>query len=479
VFDIDLESVVAEQDPDLTKQIKNNRPAVAPPTGVPNRHTTFVPSENTTFSLGEKCKDRINDVGITGRTDNHVHFEVTAKNKTLVSLGGSATDTVIESFDADHVPKKSVGYSMVTDEHAWHDAKKHQYSIAREGDTAVVAAAAHRRAMLQATSGLVEINAKEGISASSTGLYICADPGLTYKDPKYDKDLEGATGKSTVAKWARLASGAVDVIQSGLTLVRSFKKTFKKGEDKKAGWKEDAAHAFEMGKWIYDAVKMEQAIVKLKKLYDDDPSKPASSGCVKIAATEDIGMLAGHNASLYGMKSVGISSLMSASVSATHKATIKGVYQVGVSGHKVSVKGTKQVKINADSGNVEITAKKDASTDAEGSVRLTSKKFAQLNTDGRVFVQGLESAFIGAGEGSGYAFLVDVNGMYLGKFSNPKNMPDSKPIKDEGIFQNKDTIMTRLKDSRIEANKKDIRLKSPKIKLNGDEVTVKGKVLLG
>ena len=368
---------------------------------------------------------------------------------------------------------------MVTDEHAWHDAKKHQYSIAREGDTAVVAAAAHRRAMLQATSGLVEINAKEGISASSTGLYICADPGLTYKDPKYDKDLDGATGKSTIAKWARLASGAVNAVQSALTLLQSFKETFKKGEDEKSGWKDDAAHVYEMGKWVYDAYKLEQSIVKLKKLYDDDPSKPASSGCVKIAATEDIGMLAGHNASLYGMKSVGISSLMSASVSAVQKASLKGVYQAGVSGHQVSVKGTKQVKVNADSGNVELTAKKDASMDAEGSVRMTGKKFAQLNTDGRVFVQGLESAFIGAGEGSGYAFLVDVNGMYLGKFSSPKDFADSKPVKDEGIFQNKDTIMTRLKDSRIEANKDNIRLKSPKVKINGDDVTVKGKVMLG
>ena len=59
MFDINLESAVAAKDPDLTKQLKSNRPAVAPPTGVPNRHTTFVPSENTTFSMGEKCKDRI------------------------------------------------------------------------------------------------------------------------------------------------------------------------------------------------------------------------------------------------------------------------------------------------------------------------------------------------------------------------------------------------------------------------------------
>src|SRR3954454_1943619 len=82
------------QDPDFSQSIKPNRPAVAPVTQDPDRYTIFVPSEKTTLSLGQKSSvkpEHINDVGITGRSENHIHFEVNKTNKTVVTLGGPAT----------------------------------------------------------------------------------------------------------------------------------------------------------------------------------------------------------------------------------------------------------------------------------------------------------------------------------------------------------------------------------------------------
>ena len=83
--------------------LKADRPEIAPPTTDPDRHTTYVPTDHTTLSLGQKFnkedEQHIQDFGITGRTDRHVHFHVAKTNKTIVSLGGPATSVEIDSHD--------------------------------------------------------------------------------------------------------------------------------------------------------------------------------------------------------------------------------------------------------------------------------------------------------------------------------------------------------------------------------------------
>src|SRR5262245_23621676 len=96
-----VEGALAARDDDMTQTVKPERPPVAPLIEVPDekdRYTIYVPSEKTTLSLGHKSSKKpyhIDDLGITGRTDDHVHFHVQKENKTVVSLGGPATSVQI------------------------------------------------------------------------------------------------------------------------------------------------------------------------------------------------------------------------------------------------------------------------------------------------------------------------------------------------------------------------------------------------
>src|SRR5262245_16013822 len=108
-------------DPDLAKDAaKSNRPDVATPTGGPHRLTFIVPSpDKTKVNFGQKCPTHIDDVGITGQTDTHVHWHTQVAKPTLVTLGGPATSVGITSTDA-NLAKRIEGYGMFTDGQAWH-----------------------------------------------------------------------------------------------------------------------------------------------------------------------------------------------------------------------------------------------------------------------------------------------------------------------------------------------------------------------
>src|SRR4051812_5727370 len=93
VVAIALSKAIRATDPNFLDNIETDTspPAPAQQTGGPNRLTLYVPYDDTTLSLGEASRDRIKDVGITGRTDNHIHWHVTQGTPTVVSLGEPAT----------------------------------------------------------------------------------------------------------------------------------------------------------------------------------------------------------------------------------------------------------------------------------------------------------------------------------------------------------------------------------------------------
>src|SRR4051812_13766003 len=81
-------------DPDLTANLETDAPNVpaANPTNGPHRATWVVPvPDDTTVSFGAASPQRINDVGITGKTKTHIHWHVNGGTKTVVTLGSSAT----------------------------------------------------------------------------------------------------------------------------------------------------------------------------------------------------------------------------------------------------------------------------------------------------------------------------------------------------------------------------------------------------
>lgn len=93
-------------------------PKPAGQTNDPNRLTIKVPSEKTVLSLGKGATgpDHINDDGITGRTESHLHFQVNEPLTTLV-MGLPAKDVLTK--DSDQAAKDHHGFTVVTEGYSW------------------------------------------------------------------------------------------------------------------------------------------------------------------------------------------------------------------------------------------------------------------------------------------------------------------------------------------------------------------------
>jgi hypothetical protein len=464
--------------------METERTAPASPTGGPNRLTFFVPTEHTILSLGQGCSERINDYGLTGSSDRHVHFQVTSDVATVVSLGDPATSCCNSNFHGDNlISELSYGYAMLTAGNAWHEAQGWHTVMSVTKDAAIVAEAAGRRAVLQATNGIVDINAAQHVSIATDGVSICAKPGLLYENPNYDTDWTGTAGKSTVAQFGRAAAMVGDAIMVLSDYVFGFKKNFMKGEDGKRGWKTDDAHVADAVKWALDGAKQVLAAGKMKKLFSEDPSAPPSGGSVKVSAANDVGIVAGGHASLFGQMTVGVSSALSASLFSILLTSVKGLVFAGLSGAYASVKGIRQVKIGADAGKVAIGAATDVAIDAHGNVRVTAKRTVQLNADKGVYVHGQSSATVSAGPGDGFSLFVAPDTLQIGRASQVHQFDATKNQQGEIIEFKKDThIDVVFKDTSVFLQQSLLKLESPEIKLlakSGGNVTVNGaKILL-
>ena len=471
-------------DPDVTSRMETERTAPASPTGGPNRLTLYVPTEHTILSLGQGCAERINDYGLTGSSDNHVHFEVTPNNQTVVSLGDPATSVCKSNFHGDDlVSALSYGYAMLTDGNAWHESQSWHTVMSVTKDTAIVAEAAGRRAVLQATHGIVDINAAQHVSIATDGVSICAQPGLLYENPNYGTDWTGVAGKSSVAQFGRAAAMVGDAIMVLSDYVFGFKKNFTKGEHGKRGWTTDDAHIADAVKWALDGGKQLLAAGKMKKLFSEDPSAPPSGGSVKVAATNDVGIVAGGHASLFGQMTVGVSSALSASLFSVLLTSVKGLVFAGLSGAYASVKGIRQVKIGADAGKVAIGAHTDVNIDAHGSVKITAKKDAQLNADKNAYVYGQAGATVSAGPGDGFSLFITGDTLQLGRASQVHQFDGPGHQKDELLEFKKNTHIDMVfKDTSVFLQQSLLKLESPEIKMlakSGGNVTVNGaKILL-
>ena len=421
-------------DPNLPADLEGGTNVAAPrpatPTTDPHRVTFVVPQpEGVVVSFGQGGPaDRIEEPGITGKTKTHVHWQTFDAPWPTFMVLGDKTKTAGQVGHNGDVPKKTKGFTVVTAGNAWQDSNLHQYLMSRTKDAALVALGPDTRTVVQAAgaNGIVDINANKCVTVNSSGMYICAQPGLTYASPVYDQPFTGATGKSTVAHYSRIGGSGVDLVMTAVDYVLAFKKNFMKGEDGKRGWKTDEAHVADAVKWGIDAVKFGYSIYKLKKLFGDDPSAPASAGGVKIAAAGDVGIAAEENASLYGKLTVGMTSLLSASVFSTLTTSIKSLVFAGLAGSYASVKGYRQVKLSSDFGKISIGAKTDVAIDAHDKVKITSKKVSQLNSDQYVYVHGAQALYCAGGRSQGFGLHASSKGIHLGKVDSPSEYEGDK-----------------------------------------------------
>ncbi|MEO7328517.1 MAG: hypothetical protein ABI193_08065, partial [Minicystis sp.] len=208
-------------------EIEYGRVDLHHPTHDANRTTIHTPSETTVLSLGHGSGHWKTDLGITGYTDNHIHFETKSAaagaGKTIVSLGGSATTSDIDGLD-EAVPKHSQGYSMVTAERAWHESVGQHYLISQEGDISLRALAAGKRAVVQAKAGFVDVNGGEEVSVTGGGIAIGAASEIKMHEVAYDENFTGKSPTSASAKTAKNVADSISLLYSAHDLILKARK---------------------------------------------------------------------------------------------------------------------------------------------------------------------------------------------------------------------------------------------------------------
>ncbi len=442
----------------------------------PNRYTVHVPFDNTTMSMGRECSTRINDRGFTVRTDDHVHLHVRNGIKTIVSLGSKANESDVSNFHGDQLVKTaSTGYAMVTAGNAWHESTGFHTVMSSTKDAAFLAQGGGRRAVLQSTGGIVDINANQHIAMGASGVSICAAPGLTYVNPAYGADWAGATGQSSVAWHARIAAGLADTGFAVLDYVLAFKKNFVKGSTGERGWKNDESHVMDAVKWGVDAAKLYVSLGKLKKLYQEDPSHPPSNGGFKVAASGDASIGAAGHASVYGQLTAGLTAGLAASLSSTLTTSVKAIVFAGLGGGYTSVKGYRQVKVSSDFGKVAISSGTDTSVAAKGKVTITAEADGQINSDKVMAVDGKTKLVF---MGGSYGGIAKDSELSLGKFSSKKTYDgaaiDSKAVlkfTDSEISAYKGAAGYTLRDNKVTLFSNG---KAGELLIDGSQVKVEG-----
>jgi hypothetical protein len=411
------------KDPDVTATMEfGNRDVPVDGHGKPNRLTLHVPTENTVLSLGEKAakeaKHRINDPGITGRTDTHVHWHVygvAGTPQTLVSLGAPAKDVTQHHWNADAM--SGTGYGMFTEGRAWHESKWQHYFTSRDSDI-IMRTRADATAVVQSDLGNVEIVAKKDATVAAGKSVSIAAQGIDVEDTGYGLKRKTTAIGGTAAKTVKLLVTLGDVVASIDSLLKTLSLTSQSPEENKAAWKTESK--------VKDNLKLtlDQAKLISTVLRENDSWMSASPlGRVSIYATGYSSIVGNIAASMFGVASASVSSVLSASVLGA-TASVKGLLYTSIWAYKeASLKAKKDVKIEAETG--ELSAK------SEGKAVLASTKKAVIvqghddtrvsSTDKAAIVHGKTSAFVGAGDKAGFGLMADDKKFIAGEITSGGN----------------------------------------------------------
>ncbi len=442
------------------------------PTRDPNRTTIHVPSESTVLSLGQGSGQWKTDTGITGYTDNHIHFETKVAGdgvgKTIVSLGGPATTAEINGLDA-KVPTKSVGYSMVTAERAWHESAGQHYLLSHEEDISMRAVAGGKRAVVQAKLGYVDINGGEEVSVTGGGVAIGAASQITMHEVAYDENFTGKSPTSASAKTAKNVADSISILYSAHDLILKATKMVKKGKPTNAA--ETEYFFADIAKWGGDAVKFYISANKLKKALTQPSS---TAGSVKLAAEKDVGALAGKDIALSGFLGASMGSTGSASIAAGLIATLKGTVFAGVSSILTGIKAQKKLEVTSTYGDVVFSAKKNLEFTSVGDFVAGSKGDAQITGAKQVLFGGGTRAFIGAK--GGWGALFDDKGVAFGKVAGADNRKSATIEPKPAIRIDNDKIELASGEAKVTFGNDEITIAAPGVRVDSkrQNVTMNG-----
>ena len=388
------------------------RTAVHSATSDPNRYTVHVPTQTTRLSLGEKSARWNTDIGITGYTDTHAHFEVTKNDRTVVSLGGSATKSGLSGLAA-KPPVGTTGYSMVTLERAWQDAKDQHVLISQTQDLSLRTMGGGKRAVVQSDEGAVDLTGGKEVNDSAAGVSVGAGE-LEHEHPGYDEEWEAQRPHSVAAYGARIATAAAAGVHALNNLV------FQPARPKHipgnfapvaTPWMDFGKRALSLG--IFGA-----SVAKVVSLAS---AKPASPGCVKLDAAEKLAGLANRDVSFFGMKSASLGAAGWATVSAGVSATLTGVVYAGVAGAFAANKGYRKAEVGSDWGSVVVGAKTGVHMAAEAELKAAAKETLHVASPGggKVLVGGGKKTWLGGGA---FGVHLDASELALGKAVSPKDL---------------------------------------------------------
>jgi hypothetical protein len=422
------------------------------PTADPNRYTIHVPTETTRLSLGQKSARWNTDIGITGYTDSHVHFETKVHDKTIVSLGGPATTTAIPGHDP-RVSAQSHGYSMVTEKNAWHEATLQHHLLSRTEDMSLRTAGGGKRAVVQADHGKVDINGGKQINVSGGGVSIAAGE-LEVEGKGYEEEWEGARPHSSAAGGTQIAAAVLAALSAVGDVVIN-KPRLKYGEGDFAGAPLEGA---DKHKRKINTALLLAAMNKVRTLIST-PTSPAK--CVKLDAPETISAMAGNEISIFGTMGANLGAALWASVTSGVSASLTGTVFAGVGAMFASMKGYRKVEIGSDWGKVFIGAEKEIHLEGEKSFTAGADNVAHVASpsgEGHALFGGGEKVFLGTAAGGGWGLLLDDEGLALGAATNAAKMDKAKI---------KPAISLRLTADKVE-----FKTKAAWLTLAGDTATI-------
>ena len=453
-----------------------DRVDVAAPTHDADRHTIHVPSEETVLSLGAASPRWKTDIGITGYTNAHVHFETkTGDHKTIVSLGESAHTAAIHGFGS-LPPSGTEGYAMVTDGHAWHESQGQHYILAQEGDMLAFALGAGRRVVVQADAGGVDLNGEE-VTLSGGSVAIGAASGLAMQLPIYDAAWQPLSVSTTSADNAKLGMDCIGILTAGHDLVLAAAPKVKAVVARKVEMSE--YFWADVANWGFSAA---QFTINAMALYGTFTKAASPPGCVKISAEKDIVGVAGVDTGLFGSRSAALGGGLFANVGAGLMATLKGTVFAGVSAILSSLKGVKKVEVASTYGDVVVGAAKDVTVLCPAEVALGGEELAQLSSEKAVLIGGATRAWVGAGDGDGFGLLFDASGVAFGKATGTAKMGSASIKSSPAVRVDTGKIEIAGPNGAVTLTDDLCLVEAPKVRLDAKQknVTINGsQILLG
>lgn len=413
-----------------------SRPAPAQQTSGPHRYTILAPHTDASKVNIGMASPHIPDTGITGQTTSHIHWHTVGNpdGRTSMLLLGGSTNRGFAGFDG-NVLGRAEGYAMVTQGKGWHDVKQKSGFISREGDLMIHAAAAGKRAVLQAPQGTVDIVAGQQAQIVSKGMIAISAQSAadTSESPQYDNPWVGKAGQTKVPADNKTALDAVAFAFSLLDLATKAPKMIKAPT---SGWNkwEVESRAQDIAKLIADGYK---AIDSAKSLAEDfgwvEGSPPGAS--VKIGAEKKISMVAGAKISAYGAEGISFTSARFASLGAGLSTSVKGVLWAGVTSMWTSIKGYRKVGVEAQFGKASLGGKQGVSIESsDGTTKAKGKTGVEVTSDAHAAVAGGTMFYGGAGTGAGFGFLAKTSEARFGKITSDANKLTSPSFDKEKSF---------------------------------------------